>query len=128
VVVADLGGEEFQGAFRSANSGAGSSSWAGEETIAFSLFIDIPAVGDARDAHPLALVIDDVHDAVIPDADAPEILVTAQLPAARRSWIGGQAIDLRHQPRDEAVAQVLQFSTRGRLDVDGIFSHASAHA
>ena len=63
-------------------------------------------MGDAGDAHHFAVVIDDVHDAVLPDADAPEILVAAQFPAAGRSWIGGQAIDLRRQPSDKAVAQV----------------------
>jgi hypothetical protein len=47
-------------------------------------------VGNAGDAHHLAVIIDDVHDTVIPDEDAPEILVTVQFPAAERSWIGGQ--------------------------------------
>ena len=110
-----------------ANDGAGCSSCAGEGTIAFSLFVDIPAVGDAGDTHHLAVVID-VHDAAIPDADAPEILVTAQFSAAGWSRIGGQAINLRHQPRDEVVSQVLQLPPGGRLDVDDIFSHASARA
>ena len=49
---------------------------AGEAISAVSLFIDLPAVGDAGDAHQLAVVINDVHDAEIADADAPEILVT----------------------------------------------------
>ena len=93
-----------------------------------SLFIDIPAVGDASDAQPLAVVIDDVHDAVITDANAPEIFVTVQFPAAGRSRIGGQAIDLRCQPRDEMVAQVLQLLPGGPLDFKGVSSHAGARA
>ena len=92
------------------------------------LCIDIPTVRDAGDAHHFAVVIDDVHDAVIPDADAPEILLTVQFPAAGRFWIGGQAIDLRRQTRDEAVAQVLQLLPGGRLDVEGVSSHAGARA
>lgn len=72
-----------------------------------SLFIDIPAVGDTSDAQRLAVVIDDVHDAVIPDADAPEILIPTQFPAAGWSWIGSQAFNLREQPRYQAVTQVL---------------------
>ena len=76
-------------------------------TSAVSLFIDIPAVGDASDAQPLAVVIDDVHDAVIPDADAPEILIPAQFPAAGWFWIGSQVFNLREQPRYQAVTQVL---------------------
>ena|ERR1700676_1001799 len=86
-----------------ANDGAGCSSCAGEGTIAFSLFVDIPAVGDAGDAHHLAVVIDDVHDAVIPDADAPEILLTAQFPAAGWSWIGGRVPDPSPGARSFAV-------------------------
>lgn len=85
-------------------------------------------MSDAGDAHHLAVVIDGVHDAVIPDADAPEILVTAQFPAAGRSWIGGQSFDLRDQPRYESVTQVLQLLPGGRFDVNGIFSHAAARA
>ena len=99
-----------------------------EGTSAVSLFIDIPAVGDAGDAHYFAIVIDDVHDTVLPDADAPEVLVTAQFPAAGRSWVGGQAIDLRCQPRDKAVAQVLQLLPGGRLYIEDVSSHADARA
>jgi hypothetical protein len=77
-------------------------------------------VGDTGNAHHLAVVIDDVRNAEISDADAPEILVTPQLPAAGRSWIRGQAINLGCQPCDEVVAQVFQFLPRGWLDVEGI--------
>ena len=51
-------------------------------------------MGHAGDTHHLAVVVNDVHDAVIADADAPEILVYSQLLAAGRSWIGGEALDL----------------------------------
>ncbi len=95
---------------------------------AVSLFIDIPAVGDAGDAHHPAVVIDDVRDAVITHADAPEILVASQFPTAGRPWSGGQAFDLRHQPSDEAVAQGLQLPPGRRFDVNVIFSHAGGRA
>jgi hypothetical protein len=74
-----------------------------------SRLINIPAVSDAGDGHHCDLVVDHINDAIIPDADAPEILVTVEFPATGRSRIGGQAIDLRRQPRDEGVAQILQF-------------------
>lgn len=80
------------------------------------------------DAHPLAVVINDVHDAKIADADAPEVLVTVQFPAIGRAWIRGQIIELRNQPRDEAVAQVLDLLPGGRLDVESISSQACARA
>ena len=85
-------------------------------------------MGDASDADHLAVVIDDVHDTEIADADAPEILVTPQLPAAGRSWMGGQAINFGCQPRDQIVAQVLQLLAGGRLDFEGLSSHADARA
>jgi len=75
--------------------------------IAASPSIDVPAVSDACDAHHLAVVIDDIDDTVVPHPDTPEILVATQFLSAGGPRIGGQAINLRHYPRDEVVAQTL---------------------
>ena len=101
---------------------------AGKETSAVSLFIDFPAVGNAGDAYLLAVVINHVHNAIIADADAPEILVTVQFPAAGRSWICGQTIYLRCQSRDEAIAQALQLLLGGRLHIEGVSRHVGVRA
>ena len=112
--------------------GCGQRGWpkfvAGGTRHAVSDFVNVPAVRDASHAHHLVVVIDNVHNAVITDSNAPEILVAVQFLAAVRSWIGGQAIDLRRQPRDKVVAQVLQLFPGGRLDFNGISSHAGVHA
>ncbi len=54
-----------------------------------SLFIDLSAVRDAGNAHCPVFIVDDVDDAVIPDADAPEILIAAQFPTAGGPWVSG---------------------------------------
>ena len=51
-------------------------------------------MGDAGDGHYFVVVLDDVNDAVVADADAPEIFVAAQFPATGRPWVVGQAFDL----------------------------------
>ena len=61
-------------------------------------------MGNAGDARRLMLIIDNVHNTVIADADTPEILVTAQFLAAERSWIDDQTINSRHQVREELIA------------------------
>jgi hypothetical protein len=40
-----------------------------------------------------AIVDDLVNNAVVPDADAVDILATAELGAAMRPWLNGQRID-----------------------------------
>ncbi len=77
-------------------------------------------MSDAGDGHHCALVVEDINDAIIPDADAPEILLTVVFPATGRSRIGGQAIDLQRQPREEGVAQILQFLSGRRFDLDSV--------
>jgi len=47
-----------------------------------SLFIDLSAMPDASHTHSLGIVVDDVDDTVIPDADTPEISIAAQFPRA----------------------------------------------
>ena len=91
-----------------------------------SLVIDLSAMRNASDAYCPVIVVDDVDDAVIPDADAPEISMAAQFPAAGWPGISGQALDFRHQPRDEPVAQVLELLPGGRFNVNDVFSHAGA--
>lgn len=97
-------------------------------TSAASLFINISAMGNASDAHCPVVIIDHIHDTVIADVGTPEILVTMQLLAAGRSWIDGQTFDPRDQAREELITQVLQLLLRRRLDIESVFSHASARA
>jgi hypothetical protein len=77
------------------------------------LFVNIPAVGDARDAQILAGVVDDVHDAVVSDADTPEVLVPLQFLAA-----GGLGLAARPSIFDttRAIRPSLNFSSSRRAD------------
>jgi hypothetical protein len=42
-----------------------------EERAVLSLFVDFFAMSDARNAYDFAAIVDDVNNAIIPDADAP---------------------------------------------------------
>ena len=85
-------------------------------------------MGRAGDTNHIAVVVNDVNDAVVPGANAPEILVCSQLLAAERSWLGGEALDLRHQSRSKVVAQVLDLPSGGWFDFEGASSQADGRA
>ncbi|CBE67678.1 protein of unknown function [Candidatus Methylomirabilis oxygeniifera] len=85
-------------------------------------------MGNPGDAHRLMVIIDNVHDTVIADADTPEILVTAQFLVAERSWINDQTINPRYQVCKELIAQALQLLPCGRLDIQSVSSHAGDRA
>ena len=78
-----------------------------KELDRISQIVDISAVGYACDADYFVVVIGDVHNAVIPDADTSKICVTAQFLSAGRSWVVGQTFNPRNYPRDQVVVKVV---------------------
>jgi hypothetical protein len=55
-------------------------------------------MGDASDAHGLAVVVYEVNDAVISDTDAPLVLAAYQLFASWRPGVLGKRQDLTVYP------------------------------
>ena len=86
--------------------------------------VDIPAVSDASTTYDLASVINDEHDAVVPDPDAPEIFASLQLSAPGRRWIDGLGFNSRDEAGDQRIAQAFRFFAGGRLDRKCVASHA----
>jgi len=66
--------------------------------VAYSL-VDVPAMGDARDGDDFGRVVDDVHNAPIPDSDTPSVLETYKLLATGGSGVLGET----YNPAIEAV-------------------------
>ncbi len=88
-------------------------------TRAISLFINIPAVGEAGDTHRLAVVIDDVDDSVVADADTPEILVT-------RSFLQPDGLGLVARPSilDTRRVRSLSLRSSSSFRAEGLISMA----
>src|ERR1019366_6506568 len=83
-------------------------------------FVYLFAVSDARDIHRLARVINGIHDAVIPRANPPAVLVAMQLLAAGGTRISGEFADLRQQPRDRVRRQTRQLLSGGGRERDEV--------
>jgi hypothetical protein len=74
-------------------------------------------VGYTDDANNLAKIVNNIHDAVIADANPPEILVSAQLFATVGSLIGRQAFNFRrYRP------MMLSLKRSNSFRVDGLIS------
>src|ERR1019366_1682439 len=86
-------------------------------------FVYLFSVSDARDIHRLARVINGIHDAVIPRANPPAVLVAMQLLAAGGTRISGEFADLRQQPRDRVRRQTRQLLSGGGRKRDEVWRH-----
>jgi hypothetical protein len=62
-----------------------------------SAAIDLAAVGDPRDDHDLRLVVDRVHDPVVPDPDAV-VVATGEPRRSGRTWLQRESVDRGPDP------------------------------
>jgi hypothetical protein len=67
------------------------------------LFVNLAPVRNPRHTHEFCLVVDDVHDAPVTDADAPLIFVALEFFASCWPWDLGQRFDFTHDTRQHAI-------------------------
>jgi hypothetical protein len=75
-------------------------------------FVYLAPVTDSRDFDQQSCVVDCVHHAPVPHAYAPLAIAAFELPAPRRTGIGGKIFQVRDDALDPLTGQLLEFSLR----------------
>lgn len=88
--------------------------------------IGIAAVANSDDVDHPTSIVQAVDDAVVADADAPQISGTMQLARASWSWVASQSLDPRDDSLDNRRVECLQFLAGGSSEDDGIVRHRAA--
>lgn len=77
------------------------------------------------DVHEARVVVERVDDAIVSDANAPQVGGPLQLDASMRPWIFRQSLDTRDDPSRHAGLQAFEFAPRRAREDNSVLSHAA---
>lgn len=90
------------------------------------LSVGIASVSYDADVHEARIVVERVDDAVVSDANSPQVGGPVQLDASLRPWILRQSLDTRDDPSRHASLQAFEFAPSGAREDNRVLSHAVA--
>ena len=83
--------------------------------------VDVAPVSDAGDDHEEHVVEDRKDDAVVSDADAPQVVVTLELLAAGRPRVLGELVELAQDARSNRLVETGNLLASERREFDAKF-------
>jgi len=88
--------------------------------------VSIASVSYDADVHEARVVVERVDDAIVSDANSPEVGGPLQLDASMRPWILRQSLDTRDDPSRFAGLQAFEFAPRRAGEDNCVLSHSAA--
>jgi hypothetical protein len=87
--------------------------------------VSIASVSYDADVHEARVVVERVDDAVVSDANSPQVGGPLQLDASMRPWIFRQSLDTRDDPSRHAGLQAFEFAPSRAREDNSVLSHAA---
>ena len=87
--------------------------------------VDIASVPHDADVHEARAVVQRVDDAVVSDANPPQVRGPLQLDASPRPWIFRQSLDTRKDSSRHAGLQAFELAPSGAREDDRVLSHVA---
>jgi hypothetical protein len=88
--------------------------------------VSIAPVSYDPDVHEARVVVNRVDDAIVSDANSPQVGGSLQLDASARPGIASQSLDTRDDPSRHADVQTFEFAPSGARKDNSVLSHAAA--
>jgi hypothetical protein len=88
--------------------------------------VSIASVSYDADVHEARIVVERVDDAVVSNANSPQVVGRLQLHASTRPWIFRQSLDTGDDPPRHAGLQAFEFAPSRAREDNSVLSHAAA--
>jgi hypothetical protein len=94
--------------------------------ITLLLALGVSPVRGAENVHEARVLVNRVDDAIVSDANSPQVGGSSQLDASARPRIASQSLDTRDDPSRHADVQAFEFAPSGAREDNSVLSHAAA--